>query len=521
MYRNHEPNIFSIGVAESLKNLYENIAIVIGSESRYLMMAMARELIERYDSKIHIYCNGPQELEFYKKENKEGSFASVNDADQFFKVDPSRKIDESELFERARRFEERTGYTINRMVVSHRHFGRGYLLAGNNHMRSRQSESTTYKQMVDFVCQELEFWENEFSNKNITLCINGGRSTAYMAHACDIAYRALAGSRMQNLHYWAWNEMYETPEFERCWHQLDSVPDADLADAYYGHQVNRNIFKKSFGFMRLLKALIKTTIQVIYWRFRGYEKGKNYYFQDLLMYHYRRWRDHQRLEKIATATLADFENKPFVYFPLHIEPEMALHGISPEYFYQHAAIAAISRDLPVGTFLLVKEHFGAIGRRPDSFYRQVDDLKNVIWLNTWEYGIQCAQKANVVATICGTAGLEALVAGKPVIAFGHHNLYNFLSSVRVVVDERDLQKYLREFLSDQFDSSAIRGDARKLLRAIEVSSFDLRQYDYIDLKNFDEQSVRDACDALEGTLNDPMRTTFASVNRNETISKLA
>ncbi len=504
-----------------MTNPYANIAVVVGSESRFLIVAIANELIERHGSSIHIYCNGPQELQFYKEQNENGNFASVNDANQLFGIATSGEFDESGLFERARRFEAKTGYTINRMVVSDRHLGRGYLLAGSNHMRSHQSERTTYPEMVDTICRELEFWENEFSQKNITLCINGSRLAAYMARARNIPYRALAGARVRNLHYWAWNEMYESPLFEQRWEQLDTVPESELTDAYYGHQVNRNIFKKSFGFAVLVKRMAITIMQGIYWRLRGYQKAKNYYFRDRLLYHYRRWRDHRRLNRIATATLADFEDKPFVYFPLHIEPEMALHGISPEYFYQHAAIAAISRDLPAGVYLLVKEHFGAIGRRPNSFYRQVNDLKNVIWLKTWEYGFECAQRANVVATICGTAGLEALVAGKPVIAFGHHNLYNFLPSVRVVSDERDLQKYLRESLSDQIDSTAIQNDARKLLRAIEISSFDLRQYNYMDLKDFDEQSVKDACDVLEATLNDPMRMTLESVNGCEVIGNFA
>ncbi|MEC7722196.1 MAG: hypothetical protein VX676_05350, partial [Pseudomonadota bacterium] len=361
-----ELNIYFCGKIEFLPNYFENIAVVVGSESRFLMMAIASELNNRHGSNIHIYCHGPQEFRFYQEQNRNNIFSSVNDANQLFGVAASADLEEPDLFERARGFEEKTGYTINRMVVSHRHLGRGYLLAGNNHMRSYQSEQTTYPEMVDTICRELEYWENEFCQKDITLCINGNRSTAYMAHACNIPFRTLAGSRIRNLHYWAWNEMFETPVFEQRWHQLDSVPDSELTGAYFGHQVNRGVFKKSFGFATLLKGLVLTTVQGIYWRLRGYQKAKGYYFRDRLLYHYRRWRDHRRLVRLAKATLADFEGKSFVYFPLHIEPEMALHGISPEYFYQHAAIAAISRDLPAGTLLLVKEHFGAIGRRPDS-----------------------------------------------------------------------------------------------------------------------------------------------------------
>jgi hypothetical protein len=490
---------------------FENIAVFIGSESRFLMMAIIRELIDRHGSKVHVYCSGPQEMDFYQRQNKDGLFASVNDENQLFGAVPSETLDEKVVFEKAQAFEAKTGYTINRMVVTHRHLGRGYLLGGSNHMRSRQSEQTTYPEMVDVICRELSFWENEFSDKNITLCINGGRCAAYIARARNIPYRSIAGSRIQNLHYWAWNEMYETPAFENSWKQMESTPENDLSEAYYGHQVNREIYKKSFGLSMLIRRSVRTIVQNVYWRIRGYQKAYNYYFRDRLLYNYRMWRDYRRLTRIASTTLADIEDKKFAYFPLHIEPEMALHGLSPEYFYQHAAIAALSRDLPAGTYLAVKEHFGAIGRRPNSFYRQIKDLKNVIWLKTWESGIECAQKAQAVATISGTAGLEALIAGKPVITFGHHNLYNFLPSVSVVEDERNLKGYLEDALSGKIDASATRSDARKLLEAIEINSFDLRQYNYIDLMNFDPKSVTDACDALQSTLRNLENGNFAAV----------
>ena len=88
---------------------FENIAVVIGSESRFLMMAIIHELIDRHGSKVHVYCGGIQELDFYQKENKSGIFASVNDADQLFGSVSSEILDESIVFEKARAFEAKTG----------------------------------------------------------------------------------------------------------------------------------------------------------------------------------------------------------------------------------------------------------------------------------------------------------------------------------------------------------------------------------------------------------------------------
>ncbi len=76
--------------------------------------------------------------------------------------------------------------------------------------------------------------------------------------------------------------------------------------------------------------------------------------------------------------LADLAAKPVVYFPLHKEPEESFLLRSPERFSQHAVIAALSRALPAGALLAVKENRYAVARRPKDFYAQLAALKNVV-----------------------------------------------------------------------------------------------------------------------------------------------
>ena len=95
-------------------------------------------------------------------------------------------------------------------------------------------------------------------------------------------------------------------------------------------------------------------------------------------------------------SLEDLEGKRFIFFPLSTEPE-SLQMLSPEYFYQLAFITSIARDLPVGVYLVVKEHLAAVGRRPKDFYGQIMEFKNVIVANIQEDGM---------SQICGIHGLE-------------------------------------------------------------------------------------------------------------------
>ena len=477
------------------KSPLATIALIARSESRVFIRELAKEIKERDGSVIHLYCFNPQEVRHYQNLNKDNLFTSIVDANILLSRAFDDNLDQEDVYARARRIEEKTGTPINHFAVPDRHLGRGYALGGYYHPRSRYSETIDYLHMVHAFCATLEFWEQEFAEKAITCCINGTREAHAAAIILNIPYRVLVLARHKNLHYWAWTAFYENPLIEERWNALSENDRIEMERPYFAHSANRDRWRKMFSLPVAVKNLARTTLQYAYWRVRGYAKARGYFYWETMLYHYRLWSSYREVRKLAKTRLSDMEGKRFVYYPLHVEPETALQGLSPEYFYQHALIAAVSRDLPVGCFLAVKEAYGAIGRRPKNFYRHIDDLKNVVWLDTWEPGLDCVRKSDAVVTICGTAGLEAVASGKPAIAFGHHNLYNFLPSVQVVDNESKLKEYLQKAL-DNPDAESIRAEGERLLKAITDVSFDMGSYDYIDLDGFEQEVVQNARHSL-------------------------
>ena len=136
----------------------------------------------------------------------------------------------------------------------------------------------------------------------------------------------------------------------------------------------------------LVRRMAGHAARRIYWHLRGYEKAKGYFGSDEMRMLYRRWRDGRRMTDRRLPSISDLGDAPFVFFPLATEPEASLQQFSPEFFFQHAAIAALSRDLPAGVRLVVKETIMGVGRRPDNFYDQIGELKNVVWMNMLEPG---------------------------------------------------------------------------------------------------------------------------------------
>lgn len=109
---------------------------------------------------------------------------------------------------------------------------------------------------------------------------------------------------------------------------------------------------------------------------------------------------------------------PFVYFPLHLEPEATTTIYSNFYDNQLEVIRALSKALPVSWLIAVKEHPNMKHRRSKDFYRSLKKMPNVVMVKTYQPSWQLIRDCEIVATLSGTAGIEASIIGKPVIVFG-------------------------------------------------------------------------------------------------------
>jgi len=118
--------------------------------------------------------------------------------------------------------------------------------------------------------------------------------------------------------------------------------------------------------------------------------------------------------------------RPYVYLPLHYQPERTSTPEGGVYGDQWLLANLVSRSLPQGWRLVVKEHpsqfhdrlLGHLGRSMD-FYDRLLALGNVSLASVCSSSFAFIDKAKAVATLTGTAGWEALVRGTPVLVFGN------------------------------------------------------------------------------------------------------
>jgi len=481
---------------QRMENSLSRIFVLPGSATRFVQLRIFELLKKNHQSEIHLYCNTKQDMRFYKTYLESGVIDTVNQLCTLYQNVGAEGLDETDVLDRAKWHEAHLGCTYNHLAVSDRHLGRGYALGGFGHPRSRYSEQTSYLQMLHAYNKTLDYWEAEIVNRQPTLLIGGAKILSTIARAHGIPYRFMAGARYKNYFYWADDEYFSAPNLAAAFAESGVAAGGFIENPYHDHVVNRRQFLKESGLAGLGRLLALTLARRIYWRLRGYEKGRGYYMMQELAFLVRRWRDTRRMTGSGMFRLRDLAGHPFVYFPLHTEPETALQTLSPEYFYQLSCIAAISRDLPAGVTLAVKETLAATGRRPQDFYAQIREFKNVALLDARELGLEVARAATAVATITGTGGFEAAIMGKPVISFGRHNLYNILPHVRVMTDEAKLKDDLAWALSPDFDGQEALAEGDRFLSAIVATSFNMGNFNTSDRKNFDDAAVQGAYENL-------------------------
>lgn len=115
---------------------------------------------------------------------------------------------------------------------------------------------------------------------------------------------------------------------------------------------------------------------------------------------------------------SDFE-KPFIYFPLHLQPEQTTSSLGGKYVDQILAVEKLAKKLPAGWKIYVKENPKQTGfMRGPLFFKRLLGIERVVLVDRKVPTNSLMQYAKMIATIVGTAGYEAVCGGRPVITFG-------------------------------------------------------------------------------------------------------
>ena len=161
----------------------------------------------------------------------------------------------------------------------------------------------------------------------------------------------------------------------------------------------------------------------------------------------------QRVLKVKNVTLRLFYEKccekpnldtTYVYFPLHLQPELSTCPLAWDYVDQSLIVSLVSRCLPDNVKIYIKENPKQDRfYRSKSFYKKLMGTKNVILISRKFDTYTLIDHCSCVVTATGTAGWEAIFREKPVLLFGTV-FYQYAPGVYRIETVEDCEKAIKE-----------------------------------------------------------------------------
>jgi len=189
-----------------------------------------------------------------------------------------------------------------------------------------------------------------------------------------------------------------------------------------------DFFLKTWRKVRLVKSLWRRRRDK--WTDSALFYNQNIFFVQKLSLYLKRFIENKRLIDVyEELSIAPDLSRPFIYFSMHFQPERSSQPEGLYYEDQYLAILMLAKALPPFWKLYIKEHprqfdiwppdLKKMHSRSEGMYREISKLKNVSLVKISIESQLLINSSKLVSTITGSAGWEALKAGKCAITFGY------------------------------------------------------------------------------------------------------
>lgn len=143
---------------------------------------------------------------------------------------------------------------------------------------------------------------------------------------------------------------------------------------------------------------------------------------------------------------APVEGEDYVYMPLHLIPESTVFVKASYYVDELNLIEQVSKSVPAGWKVYVKEHQAMLGERGVKFYKKVKELHNVrlVQINHYHDPKPWIMNAKGVVTIVGTTAYEEALLGRKSLIFGDVP-FELMDGITRVHSFEELPELIKDF----------------------------------------------------------------------------
>jgi len=398
------------------------------------------------------------------------------------KDEHDKKIMQGELsqvdpIKKALEYENKYNETFSMLMSQDRGLGRGYIFNADR-QPYQAKESWSYEDKIKSILKEFMFWEYIVEKYSPVLCatlIIPYKIFSLVSQKNEITFISLRGSRFGSRWLWAEDEYGRNAKYiENVQkHTLMVTDGSEIPFDYVQDSISKHLNRGEYGYSNAIKRILMRFPGDFYRFLTGYYRKNDGYrflawYPSILRrpYIYKYFQKHGK----KPDELRSFK---LVYFPLHKEPEMSLLLRSPELNNSMELISWISKSLPADTILVIKEQPHAYGIRSRRYYENYRKIANVALaapeISSWEW----IKQSRIVATITGTAGIEAVHFGKPVLSFGKYEVINYLPSVRFANTFESVGRAIEELIALSPDDLGFKKSKTAIYNAQIESSFEI------------------------------------------------
>ena len=387
--------------------------------------------------------------------------------------------DGSSLMDKAREIEQRFDTVFHYNLADRRLYFTGCTTFPYTRIETGQSYEEWVRQFVAI----YQGVEDIFKRHNVTVAMNARRVVCDVARGLGVRTRCLGYSFLHDRMIWKdgikVNETWLQAAHEKARNTDSRMSAEDLVPPPFHMDVRRKFFA-GIGLWRLFKTTVLILLRTTYWHLRKYDKVTKFGYSPWrhIRFHFKRRAVYKHLVRNsvrADALMAS--EKPYVFMALQMEPEVVLSGQTPEFFDQIAMIHQVAKELPVGTYLAIKDHVPALGYRDLSFYQMLKTMPNVLLIDPTDFAIPLIRQARVVVSLLGRSAFEAAAFGVPVLAYSPSLFFGYLPHVTVSTDLSKTRTDLKQLLA--YSDEERRDFAREgelLLSAMHDSTIDPAEF---------------------------------------------
>jgi hypothetical protein len=238
---------------------------------------------------------------------------------------------------------------------------------------------------------------------------------------------------------------------------------------------------------------------------KNYDSFDYRYHYSLKLHNLKRYLEFKINKVLFSYSNVEYRNERYFYFPLHIQPEATPDIVSPFYNKQLFLIEQITKALPNGMILLIKEHPNKASGV--SFKERLRLLKSqtVKFISPMVKSTDLIKYSRGVITIAGTAGIEARYLKKPALLFSEIYFGDFLANVTKCYDFSQLPVKLKEMAQNAEDTEFCKSDEDiiEFFHTMEANTYTGYIYDpFIDKEVLKPQNVKLIATAINIFINE-------------------